>query len=293
MRRLILAILFPVAVMGQTRHQSPCSKPLGGVNTFAAVYFDDDSLSQLAKFDMVVLDPANYDSTDIARLKSLGCMPIAYLNIGEVETYRNYFDLADTSILLDPDPHWRDRYYVDVCNPRWQEIVLRNRIPQILDKGFCGLFLDLSDLLHEYPEMNNCAVSLIKRIRKEVHNDNLILDGGLKIIDEVGDDIDGIAVEGLMGYYDFDSEEYEIRPDSVEDRELTFLLSRAKKFKIKVFQLDYAAPSDVQTRGKIIINSRKLGFIPYVGTIELDTLFIDTIHKIKSIDNKKGKPFPD
>lgn len=277
----------------QGKYQSPCVMPLGNVNTFAAVYFDYDSLNALGKFDMVVLDPANYDSTDIEKLKSLGAMPIAYLNIAEAETYRDYFGLVDTSMLLSPDSHWRYRYYADICNPAWQEIILRNRITDIQDRGFCGLFIDLSDLFNEYPEKMACAVSLIKKIRRQVGNDNLILDGGSKIIDQVGDYIDGLAVEGLMGYYDFDSEEYQIRADSTEDRESAFLINKAKKYRIRIFQLDYAPSSDEKSRENIVIDSRKLGFVPYVSTIELDTLFTDTIHRMKFTDTKKGKVAPD
>ncbi|MCL5267985.1 MAG: endo alpha-1,4 polygalactosaminidase [Bacteroidetes bacterium] len=292
-RVLAVICLLQVAAFGQHQHDSPCPKLLGNVNTFAAVYYDEQSLAELGKFDMVILDPANYTSAQIAILKSMGCMPIAYLNIGEVETYRSYFTLGDTNLFLSPDPYWRNRYYADVCSSAWQKIILKERIPDLLRKGYCGLFIDLSDLLQEYPQMSGCAVSLIGQIRREVAESNLILDGGVKIINRVGSEIDGVAVEGLMGFYDFNSDTYKIRPDSIEDHESTILLQAAKKFRIKIFQLDYAAPSDVSNRDGIIMQSRRLGFVPYVGTIELDTLFVNTVRQIRILNSEKKNPFPD
>lgn len=292
-RTAIFLLLLQVAAFGQGGLQSPCSKPLGDVNTYAVVYYANRALDELARFDMVVLDPANYDSADIARLKSLGCIPIAYLNIGEVETYRGYFSMADTSMMLSPDPNWRDRYYVDMCNPLWKKIVTQERIPDVMRKGFCGVFVDFAGALEEYPGMDSCAVSLIRQIRHAEGNGDLIVDGARSIIGRIGSYVDAIAVEGLMSYYDFNSDSYRVRNDSIEDSESTTLLAEAKKFKIKVFQLDYAAPSDSQTRDNIIIRSRQIGFVPYVGTIELDTLFTDTIRRIKLPQGRNKKPFPD
>lgn len=273
--------------------QSPCDKPLGDVSTYAVVYYANRSLDQLAKFDMVVLDPANYDSSEIAKIKSLGCIPIAYLNVGEVETYRGYFILADTSMMLSPDPNWRDRYYVNLCDPMWSRIVTEERVPEVLRKGFCGLFVDFAGALQEYPNMDSCAALLVRQIRRSEGNADMIVDGALPIIAKVGNYVDGIAVEGLMGYYDFDSDSYRIRNDSVEDAESTKLLGEAKKYKLKIFQLDYAASGASQIRDDIIIRSRELGFVPYVGTIELDTLFTNTIRKIKLPEKKAKIPFPD
>ncbi len=288
----ILVLILQVELFAQAKPVSPCEAPLGDVNTFAVVYYADSSLAKLAKFDMVVLDPANYDSNDISKLKTMGCIPVAYMNVGEVETYRSYFDMVDTSIIISPDPDWRDRYYVDICDPSWTRIVLKERLPKVMEKGFCGVFLDFSGALNEYPDMDSCAVSLVKRVRREVGNRYLVLDGARPIMEGVGAYVDAITVEGLMGYYDFDSEQYQIRGDSVEDRESNELLALAKKYKIKIFQLDYAAPADSVSRDDIIIRSRQLGFVPYVGTIELDTLFTETVHRIRLPDSRK-KHFPD
>lgn len=289
----VLILLTQVAAFAQFAGNSPCNQPLGNVNTFAAVYFASKSFDQLSKFDMVILDPASYDSSDLSRLRSKGCIPIAYMNVGEVETYRSYFNMVDTSMIISPDPYWRDRYYVEMCDPRWTKIVTKERVPDVLHRGFCGVFVDFAGVLREYPEMDSCAAALVRQIRRAIGKGYLILDGAGPIMDKVGGYVDAVAEEGLMGYYDFNTDSYLVRNDSLEDRESQSLLAMAKKFKIKVFQLDYAAPADTLVRDQIIIRSRELGFVPYVGTIELDTLFTDTIRKIKLPNTKNGKPFSD
>lgn len=288
----VLLLLFQISVSAQVK-PSPCSKPLGDVNTYAVVYYADRSLDELAKFDMVVLDPANYNASDIARLKSMGCIPIGYLNIGEVETYRSYFSMVDTSMMLSPDPNWKDRYYVNLCDPLWTKVVTQERLPELLRMGFCGVFVDFAGLLQEYPEMDSCAAALVRNIRRSIGTSDIIVDGGLPIINRIGNYTDAIAVEGLMGYYDFYTDGYRLRNDSLEDKQSTSLLAIAKKFRIKVFQLDYAAANDQRTRDEIILRSREIGFVPYVGTIELDTLFTNTIRKLRIPESKSKKPFPD
>ncbi len=289
----VLLLLFQMSVSAQVKSPSPCSKPLGDVNTYAVVYYADRSLGELAKFDMVVLDPANYNASDIARLKSMGCIPIGYLNVGEVETYRGYFSMVDTSMMLSPDPNWKDRYYVNLCDPLWTKVVTQERVPELLRMGFCGVFVDFAGLLQEYPGMDSCAAALVRNIRRSIGTRNMVVDGGLPIINKIGNYTDAIAVEGLMGYYDFQTDSYRLRNDSLEDRESTSLLAVAKRFRIRVFQLDYAAPDNARMRDEIILRSREIGFVPYVGTIELDTLFTNTIRKLKIPASKSKKPFPD
>lgn len=289
----VLLFLFQISVFAQLKQTSPCNKPLGDVNTYAVVYYADRSLSELAKFDMVVLDPANYDASQIAKLKSMGCIPIGYLNVGEVETYRGYFDMVDTSIMLSPDPNWKDRYYVNLSDPLWTRIVIKDRVPELLRMGFCGVFVDFAGLLHEYPDLDSSAAALVRHIRRSIGTADMIVDGALPIMNKIGNYTDAIAVEGLMGYYDFNTDSYRLRRDSVEDRETVSLLAAARRFRIKIFQLDYAAPHDLRARDEIILRSREIGFVPYVGTIELDTLFTNTIHKLKIPESKSKKPFPD
>ncbi len=262
MEKLVAAIMVAHAIslcsieaLGQAKSTTRCAPLLANINTYAAVYFDDHSLKELGKFDMVILDPDSYSASEIEKLKQLGTTPIAYLDIGEIETFRKYFTAEDTLMFLSPDPHWRYSYYVNICNPRWQRLILEKRIPEILDKGFCGIFADFCGSLKEYPARKRCAASLVKGIRDRIGLRDLIVDGGEAIIDKIGEDIDGIAVEGLMGRYDFDANNYRLYSERYWHRTVTFLLDKAQKYRIKIFQLDYASPSNIRNRRRIILES--------------------------------------
>ncbi len=272
----VLVLILQSQPGAQTRTKQTCRSSIGDLASFAAVYYQDTLLTDLEKFNLVILDPDNYDSSAIAVLKSHGCTPIAYMNVGEVETYRSYFDLIDTSMVLSPDLNWSDRYYVDICDPSWWKVIRDVRLPEIFSKGFCGVLVDFAGIVDEYPAMDSCAIMLLKKIRAESIGHLLIVDGVIPILVEAAKYSDAVMVEGLKGYYDFSAEEYAVRPDSIAGREADALVRIAREDRLTVLQLDYVAPDDSLSRSGIISWSRKRGFVPYVGTVELDSLFMET-----------------
>ncbi|MGC8594246.1 MAG: endo alpha-1,4 polygalactosaminidase [Candidatus Kryptoniota bacterium] len=261
---------------GQIEQGSVCSKPLSEIRNFAPVYFRDDSLKDLSKFDMVILDPDNYTENQIGKLKKLGTMPLAYLNVGEIETYREYVDTLDPSIALSPDPHWNRRYFVDVCDTLWLKIV-EKRVRGIMADGFCGIYADFGGLLHEYPNLQSCSVNLIKKIKSWIGNTHLVVNNEPLIVEQLGHTVDGICIEGLIGKYDFELDSYITNNTMSVDSMITYYSNLARKFRLAVLDIEYAPPSNLVARRSIIASIRKAGFVPYVGTIELDTLFFDTI----------------
>ena len=74
---------------------------------------------------------------------------IAYLSIGEAESYRPYWR-ADwikgkrPEFLLDENPEWKGNYKVRYWNKRWQEIVIKY-LDTIIQQGFDGVYLDIVD----------------------------------------------------------------------------------------------------------------------------------------------------
>lgn len=81
---------------------------------------------------------------------------LAYLSIGEAETYRPYWDDkwhdADTKpIWLDEEnPDWTGNFKVEFWNGEWKSIIYKE-IDRIIDAGFDGLYLDIIDA-YEYFE---------------------------------------------------------------------------------------------------------------------------------------------
>jgi cysteinyl-tRNA synthetase len=95
---------------------------------------------------------------DVASLRSGGRKVLAYLSIGEAETYRFYWNPAWTDEGKDdPDrppwlgpvnPQFRDNIDVRYWDPAWQAIVFGSPgayLDRILAQGFDGAYLDIVD----------------------------------------------------------------------------------------------------------------------------------------------------
>jgi cysteinyl-tRNA synthetase, unknown class len=138
-----------------------------GVNDFAYQLQDVD-LTQLgaSRFDMVVMDFSS-DGSEAGRytasqIEALQHSPggekavLAYVSIGEAETYRWYWrhawdadhdgvpDAGAPSWLGPEDPDWEGNYYVHYWDPGWQAIVMQY-LDKVMEAGFDGVYLDLVD----------------------------------------------------------------------------------------------------------------------------------------------------
>jgi cysteinyl-tRNA synthetase, unknown class len=118
-------------------------------------------------YDLLVLDYAKDGSDDsaltraeVARLqrKPDGSRRrvLAYLSIGEAESYRGYWDASwkkhKPDWLLAENPEWAENYAVCFWDPGWQAILWGSpsaRLDRILAAGFDGVYLDKCDVYED------------------------------------------------------------------------------------------------------------------------------------------------
>lgn len=109
------------------------------------LFFDDSNLGQVA-----------FTSTEIATLRTKpgggSRLVIAYMSIGEAESYRFYWDARWTLFpppwLEKANPDWPGNYKVRYWDPAWQAVIFGNDasyLKKILDAGFDGAYLDIID----------------------------------------------------------------------------------------------------------------------------------------------------
>ena len=92
------------------------------------------------KVQLVIADPDSLAPEFL--IKSSNILFIGYLSVGEVESYRWYWQtVKGKPWILDHNPHWPGSRYVDVRAQEWQELLLSREIPRILEKGYQGVFL--------------------------------------------------------------------------------------------------------------------------------------------------------
>ena len=92
---------------------------------------------------------------------------IAYMSIGEAETYRYYWhkswdnngdgraDPGAPDWLTEENPDWEGNYKVHYWDPGWQSIIFGNDnsyLKSIIDRGFDGVYLDIIDAFGYFEE---------------------------------------------------------------------------------------------------------------------------------------------
>ncbi len=115
--------------------------------------------------ELIVIDPfyspgVRWSKEDIADIRSgmPGRIIIAYLSIGEAETYRSYWrpewNNPDTrpAFILDENPDWPGNFKVKFWDQDWQSLVF-SQLKHIAQTGFDGVLLDIVDAF-EYFETN-------------------------------------------------------------------------------------------------------------------------------------------
>ena len=223
------------------------------------VYYGSDNIEKVSKYDLVIIEPYNYNKEDIKRLKYLNpkIKVIAYLSIGEVDKERDYFKDCQ-SIIIGKNPNW-DSYYVDVSSSVWKNIILKE-VDKFINMGFDGIFLDTIDSAIHTNQKED-VIRLIKDIRERYPNIIIIQNRGFEVVDKTAPYIDGVLFEDFSTYYDFKEKKAKFWDE--ESLEWTDMQAeRLKKLDIAVLTLDYV--NDDKMAKKCIERAKKYGFIPMV-----------------------------
>ncbi|MBO7095876.1 MAG: endo alpha-1,4 polygalactosaminidase [Lachnospiraceae bacterium] len=189
------------------------------------VFLDyDGNLSELDDYNYIVID-AQYHSRDEIVDFAYGYQKYvySYINIGSVEDFRDYYDEYSDLALGDYE-NWDGEEWVDVSDERWQNFILNELAPELLEKGINGFFVDNCDVYYNYPTediLNGLAV--IMRGLKDMGCD-VIINGGDAFLDAYCDSmgswtdvITGINQESVFSYIDWDTGALTYASD--EDRE--------------------------------------------------------------------------
>jgi cysteinyl-tRNA synthetase len=115
---------------------------------------------QETDYDVILIDLFFYDlpltSDDISSLKNKSNggsrLVIAYMSIGETESYRYYWDeswsAGSPEWIEAENPDWEGNYKVRYWDNEWQDVIYGNEdayLDMIIDAGFDGVYLDIID----------------------------------------------------------------------------------------------------------------------------------------------------
>lgn len=149
----------PAASPAAAASPAPAAPALAGVQSYAYQLQNIDIPTLAAsRFDLFVIDPTGngsdatrWSAAQVASLQSGPKGPraaLAYLSIGEAETYRTYWQPSwapgNPTWLGPEDPQWPGNYKVQYWDPTWQALIM-SEVDKILAQGFDGVYLDIID----------------------------------------------------------------------------------------------------------------------------------------------------
>ena len=181
---------------------------LAGAETFLPVLSEAEGLDVLREAPVVILDADFYTEDDVTALRRAGTLSLGYVNIGEAETYRPFYDDVDPAWVLGDNPNWPGHSYVDAREAGWRRLVVDRVSRAIVAKRFGGLFLDMADVAAPgvHPETREGIERLILDLRAAYPTHLLVMNRGLFLLGDesrVEAAIDGVVVEGVFSHHDF------------------------------------------------------------------------------------------
>lgn len=274
-----------------------------------------------SRYDLVVIEPTrtNVGSEDFdtreavnrihASPSSLGDrskMVLAYLDIGQAEDYRTYWQddweppragvrgTPDFLLSVDPDG-WSGNYPVAYWDQRWKDLVIYNEdslLNLVLEDGFDGIYLDWVEAFDDVSviaaaelagiEPAGEMVAFIREMRDYVAerhpNFVIVAQNGADLVDdhaEYLDVIDGLAQEDLSFYGEADTDwddeaSGDIRQNPGYHEYLTGVLWRYVEVGVPTFCVQYAREqANVE---QALRDAEQVGCVPYVTLTPLDRL---------------------
>jgi polysaccharide biosynthesis protein PelA len=280
MFKLHNALLFSCSIMAFACRESPGPvhvnprAALASVERFGVQFSGDYHLGEMGPYQLMIIDPDQSRAHEADSLSNRGALAVAYVNIGEAESYRWFYNDIRHDWILGANPNWKDHFYIDAAKQGWHTLVIDRVLPAIFSKGFKGVFLDMVDVASPdlYPMLRPGIVALIHEIREAYPDKILMINNGSFLVPEVSDCVDGMVVESVFASYDFAAKSYVPVKKEDSNARCAELRTLMTTYGMKIFAIDYAPPGDTLTRAFAEREAIHHGFLSFVSTIELNSL---------------------
>jgi cysteinyl-tRNA synthetase, unknown class len=307
-RRKLFALFAFLAFASGVAAQSPPSTPAAVLAAAKSWGYQLQNIRPLAiagaPYDLLVIDYSAdgsdaqaFSVADIAALKTKPDggrrIVLAYLSIGEAETYRYYWqpewNAHPPSWLADANKRYRTNIVVRYWEEAWQGIIFRgenNYLDRIIAAGFDGVYLDRVDSYQEFeqghaaarPDMMAFVKALAAQARSRRPGFLVVPQNAEELLDNTAyrAAIDGIAKEDLLFG---EGHSKEPNPQKVTDEGVRSL-KRMTRDRKPVFVVEYLdKPEDIVAARKQI---ESYGFIPHFADRRLDVMRLGDLPPTRS-----------
>ncbi|MCK5889607.1 MAG: endo alpha-1,4 polygalactosaminidase [Methylococcales bacterium] len=241
-------------------------------------YGKDIPIDHAAKFQQLIVEPANFSKKEIESLKNKGVRVYAYLSIGEIGQFRSWRDQVDSRWVLGENKNWQSKV-MDMTNLDWHTFLIQQQAMRLWQQGYDGFFLDTIDshkLIVNKPnellDQHRGTVALIKKIHRTFSGVHLLLNRGFDLLDEVADLADGVVAESLFVGWDSVSSQY-IDVATIDHQWLLKKLTYIKeRYQLPIIVVDYLPMGQKERSQQVAKKILALGFVPWVSTMALNQM---------------------
>jgi cysteinyl-tRNA synthetase, unknown class len=165
-------------------------------------YYGSGRLADLGTFGVVDIDvergAGNYTAADVARLQDQGALVVTYLNVGAAETFRAYWPRV-RRFSIEPYEGYPGEHWMEVERPAYRRVLLDEVVPQLVEAGVDGFYLDNLDIVQEpfaTAETVRGVVAFVSALRSAYPDLIMVAQNGLEILGER--DANGVPVHRLV-----------------------------------------------------------------------------------------------
>lgn len=233
------------------------------------------SEKQLSSIQLAIVEPDHIQANDFSKSKTQW---IAYLSVGEIHHSRPYWPMIQNkSYVIEENENWKGSFRLDLRSSEWQEKILNEIIPDLVQKGYQGVFLDTIDTglyleskdSQKFKGSREATVQLVKKIKSKFPSLAIYPNNALELLQDYGNEISGVVVEDLYTRYDFKNNKSIQTPSIDSEYKEKFLDEFKKRFNKKVLNILYA-DSPKSPLGKYAIErSIQKGYNWFLTNIEL------------------------
>ena len=257
MKTKLLLLVFPFLICG-CRYKGIPAPEVKCDDYGAFLGRSDNDVTHFSEYSFVSLELDQFGDSNINRLNDKGVHFLAYLNVGSLETYRDYYDDYESCTFKDYD-NWPDERWIDVTNASWQNFVVNTLAKGFKERNAFGVYLDNVDVYSIAKEdgLNFTAYgTALKNIIKGISDLGLfvMVNGGAEFLDDMNENNDNVF-DDIWAYHQeevfsriLDYEHGGFGTQSQEDKEYYQEISSKMKEKGKeVFYLEYTTDANLKT----------------------------------------------